>query len=566
MHFKTLKGKAIFILVITSIILALSINCIAYYQIKSLSSSLLEKKLVSNTSLALDIAGNMYPGDWSVENGKLKKGEFILNNNYELVDKIKRLTGDDCTIFLGDTRIATTVQVNGQRKANTSADDNVVRAVLKKGETYIKPAQVVGMEYLTAYTPIKDKNGNIIGMFFLGTPSGLIKATAFKSALLITLVLLAVISLLCVFVWLFIIKKVMQTAKNTYAALDRISQGDLSFTICSDFLQAEAELAQMASALNNTLISMKNMINEVKSNTEEGIQKKKIIEQSLYDLEINSSEVASSIEQVARGASEQARDLQASLQEIDELSRSIEEIAGNTGTIYKYMGKINAHVKNGNEHMLQLRDCMNNISNNYNQVAGLMDKLREAASQINNITSVMTAIAEQTNLLSLNASIEAARAGEHGRGFAVVAAEIAKLAENSKRSAKEIASLIHEIVSSVDITSHSLRNTGDSISAQIRAAEYTIENFGQIVMSVEKAVPLIQDIYENINTTKTASRQLVAHLEAISAITQQNSASSEEVSASSEEMAALITNINELLQDLNKAMYKLGNSVGRFKI
>lgn len=566
MHFKTLKGKAFFILVITSIVLAFSINYIAYYQLKSLSTHLLEERLASNSRLALDLLENTYPGDWSAKNGKLQKGDFIFNDNYQLVDKIKHLTGDDCTLFLGDKRISTTIQMNGQRRINTTADNKVVQAVLKEGKTYIKPAQVVGVEYLTIYTPIKDKEGNIIGMFFLGSPSEIIKSAAFKGSLLITLVLLVIISLLCFLIWLFIVRNIMKTAKNTYVTLERISQGDLSFTLCNNFLESEEELAHMARALNNTLICMKNMIKEVKTNTEEGMQKKKIIEQSLYALEANSGEVASSIEQVAKGASEQAKDLQESLQEIDELSKNIEEIAGNTSIIYEHIEKINTYVKNGHEQMLNLNNCIKDINTNYNQVARLMDRLKEAASQINNITSVMTAIAEQTNLLSLNASIEAARAGEHGRGFAVVAAEIAKLAENSKKSAKEIADLIHEIVSSVDTTGNSLKDTGASIAAQMKAAEATIQNFGQIVASVEKANPLIENIYQNINKTKTASRQLVTNLEAISAITEQNSASSEEVSASSEEMAALISNINAFLQDLNQAMHKLESSVARFKL
>ena len=49
-------------------------------------------------------------------------------------------------------------------------------------------------------------------------------------------------------------------------------------------------------------------------------------------------------------------------------------------------------------------------------------------------------------MLALNASIEAARAGAAGAGFSVVAASIQTLAGESDRSAKEIQTIIDEII------------------------------------------------------------------------------------------------------------------------
>ncbi len=55
-------------------------------------------------------------------------------------------------------------------------------------------------------------------------------------------------------------------------------------------------------------------------------------------------------------------------------------------------------------------------------------------------------------MLALNAAVEAVRAGEHGKGFAVVASEIRKLADESRKSAEKIYTLVADIQTSINST------------------------------------------------------------------------------------------------------------------
>ena len=75
-----------------------------------------------------------------------------------------------------------------------------------------------------------------------------------------------------------------------------------------------------------------------------------------------------------------------------------------------------------------------------------IDEANEAIEHIRKAADAITNIASQTSMLALNASIEAARAGEAGAGFSVVAASIQSLAGESDRSAKEIQTIIDEII------------------------------------------------------------------------------------------------------------------------
>src|SRR5204863_2057434 len=89
--------------------------------------------------------------------------------------------------------------------------------------------------------------------------------------------------------------------------------------------------------------------------------------------------------------------------------------------------------------------AMRELQEQTQEVTVAMHTLAERSDQIGGIVETITSIAGQTNLLALNAAIEAARAGEQGRGFAVVAEEVRKLAEESRRAAGEIATLVGEI-------------------------------------------------------------------------------------------------------------------------
>lgn len=86
----------------------------------------------------------------------------------------------------------------------------------------------------------------------------------------------------------------------------------------------------------------------------------------------------------------------------------------------------------------KISNSLNDINSNVHSVSEVITALINDSKKITESLSMITGIADQTNLLALNASIEAARAGEHGRGFAVVADEVKNLSEHTKNAAQEV--------------------------------------------------------------------------------------------------------------------------------
>ncbi|PKL59731.1 MAG: methyl-accepting chemotaxis protein, partial [Methanomicrobiales archaeon HGW-Methanomicrobiales-4] len=116
-------------------------------------------------------------GKPEIRNGKMVlisgSTEHIINDNFETVDAVQKLLGGAATVFQkqGDKAIRISTNVigeDGKRAVGTSVSQAVYDAVITRGETYYGSAVVVGKKYITAYEPIKDSKGDIIGILFVG--------------------------------------------------------------------------------------------------------------------------------------------------------------------------------------------------------------------------------------------------------------------------------------------------------------------------------------------------------------------------------------------------------------
>jgi two-component system NtrC family sensor kinase len=125
-------------------------------------------------------------------------GGVLLNRNYEIVDRIKNIVYKDekykgkdmgsATIFMGDLRISTNVtDRQGRRAVGTRAMKEVVEQVIEKGVPWVQRAFVVDDWYITAYEPIRDIQGDIVGMLYVGILEAKYAAIREKIVLLLLL-------------------------------------------------------------------------------------------------------------------------------------------------------------------------------------------------------------------------------------------------------------------------------------------------------------------------------------------------------------------------------------------
>ena len=104
----------------------------------------------------------------------LKSGATVINQRNVEVDRFTAVTGATATVFArkGDDflRVATSVKKeNGERAVATLlGKEHPGYAKLLAGERYVGKAKLFGKDFYTSYTPIKGKEGQIIGATFIG--------------------------------------------------------------------------------------------------------------------------------------------------------------------------------------------------------------------------------------------------------------------------------------------------------------------------------------------------------------------------------------------------------------
>ncbi|MFY7974035.1 MAG: Cache 3/Cache 2 fusion domain-containing protein, partial [Rubrivivax sp.] len=100
-------------------------------------------------------------------------GDRKLNNNYDVVDAIRRAHGATATIFVKDgeefVRVSTNVLTpEGKRGIGTQLARNAAYANIVKGQSYCGPIDVLGTAFDACYNPIKNAKGDVIGITYVG--------------------------------------------------------------------------------------------------------------------------------------------------------------------------------------------------------------------------------------------------------------------------------------------------------------------------------------------------------------------------------------------------------------
>lgn len=471
--------------------------------------------------------------------GTVVTGYTFENSNF--LDELKALHNTELTIFANDIRIATTITQNGERAVGTSLNENIAKTVLEEGNTYTGKADILGVPHITEYVPLRNTEGEIVGVVFAGLSEAAANKATRDSILHMAAAAILIIAICAFILFRFMNKNIKQPMYKLTEVSTMLAQGHLDVEVESATSSKKDEvgllneamyqmvrqlkayisdITQVLSAMSNNDFTAKSSVSYIGDFTVIGTSLHGIssslnetlllINTATEQVSSGASQVSSGAQALATGSTEQAASVEQLNASISEVSKQTEENAAQVRRATAQLGEAGERLNEGGKQMSQLIEAMSDINSSSNQIA--------------NITKVIEDIAFQTNILALNAAIEAARAGNAGKGFAVVADEVRNLAAKSAEAAKQTASLIGASVETVEKGSEITTETAQIVQDAVRNLAAIIEDIGQ----VEQAS----------NQQSLSIGQIRQGLEQVSTVVQSNAATAEENSAISEEMSA----------------------------
>lgn len=197
----------------------------------------------------------------------------ILNRNFDFVDFVREniftaATYDGknlgtVTLFQGDVRITTNViGPDGERAVGTRVSAEVYDRVLVEGKTWTGPAFVVGSWYLSAYEPLKDIEGNILGMLYVGILKKRYDDMRNQAVALFLLVSsIGVVG--AVFLSLWLSSRLARPLVRLTAGAAEVARGNLSYQLPGPARAERDEIHKLTRAFNQMVTALRERTEEL---------------------------------------------------------------------------------------------------------------------------------------------------------------------------------------------------------------------------------------------------------------------------------------------------------------
>jgi methyl-accepting chemotaxis protein len=410
--------------------------------------------------------------------------------DHRIVDRATSYVGGNATLFVYDDasqqfvrRTTNVKKENGDRAVGTQlAADHPGQAMLRRGQPYKGPAMLFGRRFFTAYQPVFDPLGKVIGIIYVGIPTAQLDAMLWQ-AIDAMVIAAGVAALLALVMTMAMVRRVTMPLRAVAETLTFLAEGRTDVEVrYADRHDEIGVIARTVDVFKNNRIERRQLEAERISAEKQATERRKA-ELNQFVEEFR-TKIGGIIEQVLNSSGQFERDAQT-------LSVTAHSTAEMSGLSANASRQASEHVRSAATASNELSQSIVEISRRVQDSNGIaadavkqadatdqrMAELTAAGDRIGDVVKLITSIAEQTNLLALNATIEAARAGDAGRGFAVVAQEVKSLAGQTAKATDEISAHIVNMQ----------RATGESVDA-IKAIGLTIERISEITTSISSAV------------------------------------------------------------------------------
>ncbi|KQX35790.1 hypothetical protein ASD04_13545 [Devosia sp. Root436] len=249
------------ILVISAIIVSIAaVTTATYLTLSASTRASAMSQLEGDLRTAATVVGGKLPGAevaWAEDGSIASVKTWAMPRlfvNHDLVDSVVRLTGESVTIYGAEdatkplTALSSTLLTpEGERMMGQPLDaTDPAYATLLEGKPYFGEATIQGTAYYTAYQPIQDQEGGLIGVLYAGTDKARLEAGILST--LWVLLGVGAVSLVILGVLGYVMSRLMMAAVPKLAqTMKAVAEGDYETEV--PFITQGNEVGEMARAV-----------------------------------------------------------------------------------------------------------------------------------------------------------------------------------------------------------------------------------------------------------------------------------------------------------------------------
>jgi len=292
--------------------------------------------------------------------------------------------------------------------------------------------------------------------------------------------------------------------------------------------------------------------------------------ESIEEVSSSIAEMAAVVEEIGlnvRSLMDASASTSSSIAEMDASNKQVEQNARETASI---SDEVLMDAEQGKSAVEATIKGIDEIRQSSSSTYSSINSLSERVAAIGSILSVIDEIAEQTNLLALNSAIIAAQAGEHGKGFAIVAGEIKGLANRTRQSTMEIASLIEGVQEETAKAVTAIRQTEGKVSEGEVLSRRSGEALGKIVAGVQMAATRANEIARatveqayGSQIINSAMKHVAEMVEHIARSCQESSKTNKSIMNAVERMKSFTSQVNISAANQQQVGADIANSTDR---
>lgn len=416
---------------------------------------------------------------------------------------------------------------------------------------------------ITSYTPIFDKNGEVISVLGIDSDASIVYQC--KENIFIIILVSGLILMFILIVVIYInLKHITNKIDTIGEYVESINNHD--FTPVFETFSSD-EVGTLHKNLFNSISNVKDVISntrdmahttnesviETKTTMNEFADSYSFIENSMIETTSRVQNITSNSEEIVSNTEEISSQISLITESFNNLKDNINQISSVNLDGAKAIADLNKTIADTQEHI------KNSVIYNINYISENMQRILPV------ILSIKT-ISEQINLLALNASIEAARAGEHGLGFAVVAEEVRQLANQTDEITRNIIANMESLHKEITSTQKGTELIEHNLLEQQVKADFVDESFARINKNISEFTQVFSSFSSQVNNVDRSKDSLLSAIQNIAASVQETHAATEEVLSTIQSKKNDIKNINAKLSTLENDATELNNKLDVFKV